>query len=606
VTGATAQSKVYDGSTTAAITGATLSGVVGSDAVVLATATIGAFTSAGVGTNIAVTPSMTITGAAIGNYTLTQPTDLKANITAKELVVTGATAQSKVYDGASTVTITGATLSGVVGSDEVILATATSGTFAQVGVGTNIAVTPSMTLTGAASGNYTLTQPTDLKADITAKALTVTNPTISPVKVYDGNPTATVVSGTLSGVVPNDATNIVLGATASYHDAKAGTDKTITVKYSLSGSAAVNYIAPADYTLATGTISRKQLTISDPTVVTNKVVDGNSIAAISAVGSLSGVEAVDASNVTIAAAANYSDAIVGTGKTITVVYTLNGNAKDNYIAPVNYTITNAQISGTITLSPLAKPTPGCEGDYLDLDYSILTGTPTQYKITFDAATISAGIQNVGYTNLPATTTSGTLQIAIPKGTADGTYSGTLTVRNEFGLESAAYSFTFTINLSTDYMTTKFNQIILVDNSSNRFTAYQWYKNGVAVNDATKQFYNDPAGLVGAYAVQVTDANGLKIMSCEKTLNFVKAVKVSIYPNPVKSTQTCTVQVSGLSNKELETADLSVYTLQGICIYQSPKVEMFNYMRLPDVDGVYVGHIKTADGNEYLFKVIVIK
>jgi hypothetical protein len=38
---------------------------------------------------------MTITGAAIGNYTLIQPTGLKANISAKELTVTGATAKDK-------------------------------------------------------------------------------------------------------------------------------------------------------------------------------------------------------------------------------------------------------------------------------------------------------------------------------------------------------------------------------------------------------------------------------------------------------------------------------------------------------------------------------
>jgi len=374
----------------------------------------------------------------------------------------------------------------------------------------------------------------------------------------------------------------------------------------LSGTAAGNYTAPVDYNLAKSDITRKQLTISDPTVVTSKMVDGNNTAAITTVGTLQGVEIADANNVTVTAAASYIDANVGAGKTITVVYALSGSAKDNYITPGNYSITNAKISGAITLSPLSTPAPGCEGDYLDLAYTVLTGTPTQYKISFDAAAIKAGIQNIVYTNLTATLSDGFIQITIPKGTADGAYSGTLIVRNEFGIESPAYSFKFTINLSSDYMITKFNQIILCDNNSNRFTAYQWYKNGVAIQDATKQFYKDPAGLTGAYAVKVTDANGIKILSCEKILNFTKAVKVSIYPNPVKSTQTFTVQVSGLTDKELENAELSIYTLQGICIYQSAKVEMFNNMKLPTVDGIYVGHVKTSNGIEYLFKVIAIK
>ncbi|NVO10261.1 MAG: hypothetical protein HXX16_09900, partial [Bacteroidales bacterium] len=153
VTGATAHNKVYDGNTNAIITGGTLSGVVGSEDVMLATATTGAFSSPNVGVGINVIPSMTITGTAIGNYTLTQPT-LSANITAKTLTVTGATAQNKVYDGNTNAIITGGTLSGVVGSEDVTLATATTGTFSSPNVGVGINVTPSMTITGTAIANY--------------------------------------------------------------------------------------------------------------------------------------------------------------------------------------------------------------------------------------------------------------------------------------------------------------------------------------------------------------------------------------------------------------------------------------------------------------------
>ena len=358
--------------------------------------------------------------------------------------------------------------------------------------------------------------------------------------------------------------------------------------------------------MSIGVITAKQLTISNTTVTTNKTVDGNAGAAITKVGTLTGVETTDANNVTVAAVANYNNAAVGTGKTITVVYTLNGSAKGNYIAPANFVITNAKISDVVTLSPLLTPSPGCEGSGLNLDYSILTGTPTQYKITFDAAANSAGIQNVAYTDMPSSSTSGTLMINVPKKTVDGTYHGTLVMRDELGVESPAYSFTFTINLSADYLLTKFNQVIFVDNSSKRFIGYQWYKDGVIINGATKQSYNDPAGLSGAYSVQVTDTKGNKIISCPKVLNNLKAVKVVAYPNPVKSSQTCTVQVSGLSGKDLENAELSVYTPQGVCIYQSSKVELLNYLSLPFVDGVYIGQLKTADGDKHLFKVVVIK
>jgi ribosomal protein S27E len=176
VTGAVAQNKVYDGNTVAAISGATLVGVVSPDDVTLANHTTGTFAQAGIGTDIAVaTLPMTITGAGIGNYTLTQPTGLKANITSKILTVTGAVAQNKVYDGNTVAAISGATLVGVVSPDDVTLANHTTGVFAQAGIGTDIAVaTLPMTLTGSGIRNYTLTQPTGLKANITAKPITVT------------------------------------------------------------------------------------------------------------------------------------------------------------------------------------------------------------------------------------------------------------------------------------------------------------------------------------------------------------------------------------------------------------------------------------------------
>ena len=85
ISGAAAQNKTYDGTTTATITG-TLNGVVGSDVVNLSLS--GTFASANVGTGISVTSTSTISGASSSNYTLTQPTGLSANITKANQTIT--------------------------------------------------------------------------------------------------------------------------------------------------------------------------------------------------------------------------------------------------------------------------------------------------------------------------------------------------------------------------------------------------------------------------------------------------------------------------------------------------------------------------------------
>ncbi|MDP4276260.1 MAG: DUF4347 domain-containing protein, partial [Bacteroidota bacterium] len=153
ITNAIVQTKQYDGGKTASITGATLAGVLNSDEVVLNTA-FGTFSQSTIGNDLSVIPAFTISGKDTANYSLTQPSGLKASITPKGLTVANAAAQSKIYDGKTTAKILGA-LTGIVGSENVTIADSI-GAFAQSGIGTDISVTPALTIAGSDKANYTL------------------------------------------------------------------------------------------------------------------------------------------------------------------------------------------------------------------------------------------------------------------------------------------------------------------------------------------------------------------------------------------------------------------------------------------------------------------
>ncbi|NBU42415.1 MAG: filamentous hemagglutinin, partial [Planctomycetia bacterium] len=219
VTGATATNRDYDGTTVIAITGGTLAGVVGSDTVTLGGSPAGSVADKNVGTGKAVTVTgYSISGADAANYSIAQPTGLTADITAKALTITGATAANRAYDGTTNATITGATLAGVESGDTVTVTG--GGTFADKNVGTSKGVTAALVLAGANAGNYSLTQPTGLSANITAKALTITGLTAVN-KIYDRT-TAASVSGTaaLSGVESGDT--VTLGGSSTFTFASAG------------------------------------------------------------------------------------------------------------------------------------------------------------------------------------------------------------------------------------------------------------------------------------------------------------------------------------------------------------------------------------------------
>lgn len=253
VSGLTGSNKEYDGNTTATLSGTgTLVGVVGVDVVSLSGAPSATFVNATVGNIKPITVSgYTISGAQAGNYTLTQPTGITADITPKALTVTGATAQDKVYNGNTTASIMGATLVGVISPDVVTISG--GGTFAIADAGIGIAVTASLTLAGAQAGNYNLTQPTGLSANITKANPVFTTSTISITLGGTYSLPGANISSTSDGAFSYTITsggNATLGGT------------TITGAVVGSETLTVNQAASANYNAGSTTVAVNVTTIN--------------------------------------------------------------------------------------------------------------------------------------------------------------------------------------------------------------------------------------------------------------------------------------------------------------------------------------------------------
>src|SRR5207237_91043 len=147
-----------------------------------------------------------LSGTAAGNYSLVSGTlTTTASITAKSLTAS-ITAANKTYDGTTSAIITGCTLTGLVGQEDVGCS-ATAGACA---------------IGGADGDNYTLHEPARTMADITAKALTVSATGVN--NVYDGTTIATV---TLSDNRVSGDVFIDSYTSASFADKNVGTGKTV-------------------------------------------------------------------------------------------------------------------------------------------------------------------------------------------------------------------------------------------------------------------------------------------------------------------------------------------------------------------------------------------
>ncbi len=136
--------------------------------------------------------NITVSQAGNGSYNAAEDVIQLLTVNAKELTLPDAAATSRAYNTLLTTNITG-TLTGVINSDDVTLVGTLKGTFADANVANGIAVTSACTLSGTKAGNYTLTQPTGLTANITQASQTITFGALANKVVGDA-------SFTLSGI----------------------------------------------------------------------------------------------------------------------------------------------------------------------------------------------------------------------------------------------------------------------------------------------------------------------------------------------------------------------------------------------------------------------
>ncbi len=462
VSGGTATSKTYDGTTTATLSSA--GSLLATDAVgtitvdgkpftgdtvslVLSSAT---FTQANVGSNITVNRSYTLTGASAGNYSIGTVAGLTANITAKALTVTGTTIPSKIYNktAAAATPIIG-TVTGFINNETLnisgtasalsnnIVGSYTSNVTYILGNGTN----------GGLGSNYTLANTNFISTSITAKPLLITGLSAPASKTYDGTTTITVSgtkallaseaagAGTTSDGAPytGDTVSLLGTATLAFSNADVGTNKSLTISgLTLSGASASNYSINTTAQV-TSNITPKALTITGASATgkpydgtTTATVAGNLLAAEAAgTGTVSDGKSYTRDSISLIATGNFSSANAGNNLTVSGAFSLSGTGASNYTItqPTGLTATISKLPLTITASNLTKNYDGTAfsggagvsfSGFIAGESSSVLGGALTYTGTAQGASDAGtyAITPSGYTstNYEITNTSGSLII----------------------------------------------------------------------------------------------------------------------------------------------------------------------------------------------------
>ena len=354
VTNISASDKEYNGNTEATIdvSLASFTDLVDGDTVTVSAT--GTFSDKNVDTGKTVTLSETYAGTDRNNYTITSQGSTTADITAKAITVTNISASDKEYNGntEATIDVSLASFTDLVDGDTVTVSA--TGTFSDKNVDTGKTVTLSETYAGTDRNNYTITSQGSTTADITAKAITVTNISASD-KEYNGNTEATIDVSLASFTDLVDGDTVTVSATGTFSDKNVDTGKTVTLSETYAGTDRNNYTITSQGS-TTADITAKAITVTNISA-SDKEYNGNTEATID-VSLASFTDLVDGDTVTVSATGTFSDKNVDTGKTVTLSETYAGTDRNNY------TITS-QGSTTADITQLASVTwTGSAGDGL--------------------------------------------------------------------------------------------------------------------------------------------------------------------------------------------------------------------------------------------------
>ena len=334
ITGATLAPKTYDGTTAATVESVTFDGLVNGESLTsdddyTATAT---FADPKAGDSKQATVTVTLKN---GNYTFgsnSNTVTATGTISPLPVELEWSTPTSFTYDG-SEHSFTAA-ITNVVGGEDVSLEYDSSSTTAATDAGTYTAIVSG--LTGNEAGNYTLegVENTTLTWHIAAASITGAEVLLSQSSfTYDGSEHKPTVTVTLNGQALVEGRDYTLTGTLFAKDAGTYT-LTVTGKGNYTGTVSKDYtIAPAPLTI-TGVD------------VQSKTYDGTTAATVTGVsfkGLVNGEALAMGTDYT--ALADFADASVGTGKSVTGKVTLLSS-----VAGRNYTLTTAGFNATADIA----------------------------------------------------------------------------------------------------------------------------------------------------------------------------------------------------------------------------------------------------------------
>ncbi len=273
-----------------------------------------------------------------------------------------------------------------------------------------------------------------------------------------------------------------------------------------------------------------------------------------------------------------------------------GTAAGTYTGTLTVKNGNGCISSgnsfTVTVNPLPTITLGSAGSVCfsaaaqstSLSYSAVANAPTTYSIIWNASPANNFLPVID-----SPLTAGSISIAVPAGTAAGTYTGTLIVKNANGCMSSGNSFTITVN-SQPTITTSGNLTPICQSTSAQMASLLYSAttglpisysiDWATLNDQgnTAFSFDSGGGTINNISVSANVAagtyNGVMTIFTSNGCSITQAVSLTIYDVP-------TINTTGVFSPVCQSSSSQTTTLSYNSTTGSPTSYAIDWIALTD-------------------------
>ena len=246
---------------------------------------------------------------------------------------------------------------------------------------------------------------------------------------------------------------------------------------------------------------------------------------------------------------------------------------------------------------LGEPSFVCAGDeQILLPYTVRAGLTDTYSLLFDTDAVDAGFENITDELMP----KAYITIPLPIDVKPGYYNAKLVLRDTL-CTNDTLPVHLAVHYPADLIFQRWDDVLSLRNTSTNggytFTAFQWYKNGEPIADATRSYYYADGGLDSdaEYQLELTDERGVTLRTCAFVPQaYNKAIK--LFPNRLHRYENITISTP-------DNAQLDCYSLTGIKLFSSSLSEGDNTWNAKLREGIYIFNIHTETENASFHVVI---